>query len=231
MRKLLVALTALLFAWPTPLRAQDEIVVTAMKRSDGPEQTAGIGLRRRADFAVQRVIVYGDSRDKENRRREIFDTVRNAIQLGTKRGVQLAWGDAVIQPLTLANHASKLKFVKDEDRDDSEQVTFLIKTPLSDGNALAAIDRLTDFVKAIPVVGRAVASADGEPGVSIVNPSQYRAQILAAIAADATAAAKLFGPGYAVEVSDLATPVRWVLVSPTEVLLYLGHDLKIVPRR
>ncbi len=231
MRTLLAALIMLLLALPAPLLAQDEIVVTGSKLSQGPVQTAGIGLRRRADFAVQRVTIYGDSREKQSRRTEILETVRNAIQLGAKRGVQLSYGDAVIQPLTLANYADKLSFVKDEDRDDAEQVTFLVKTPLSDGNALAAIDRLTDFVKAITPVGRAVASADGEPGVSIVNPSQYRSQILAAIATDATAAARLFGPDYGVEVTDLATPVRWVLVSPTEVLLYLNHDLKVVPRR
>ncbi|MBS0480162.1 MAG: TonB-dependent receptor [Proteobacteria bacterium] len=231
MSKLLTTLSALLFLIPAPAIAQEIVVTGSRMRSNGAEDTAGIGIRRRADFAVQRVTVYGDARDKEARRKEILDTVRAAIQLGGKRAVQLAYGDAVIQPLTLANFADKLKFEKDEDRDDAEQVTFLIKTPLSDGNALAAIDRLNAFIKAVPGVGRAVMAADGESGVSIVDPSQYRPQILAAIAADANAAAKLFGSDYAVEADNLATPVRWVLVSPTEVLLYIGHDLKVVPKR
>ena len=230
-RKLLVALAAMLFALPAPVLAQDEVVVTGTRLKDGPVQTAGIGIRRRADFVVLRVTVYGDARDKDTRRKEILDTVRNVITLGAKRGVQIAYGGAIIQPLTLANYADKLKLEKDDDREDAEQVAFLIKTPLSDGNALSAFDVLNAFIKAVPAVGRAVATADGEPGVSIIDPSQYRPQILAAIAADANAAAKMFGPDYAVEVSELATPVRWVLVSPTELLLYLGHDLKIVPKR
>ncbi|MEP6567174.1 MAG: hypothetical protein ABJB10_18740 [Mesorhizobium sp.] len=232
MSKFLIALGAMLALMPLPALAQ-EIVVTGsrIRGGDSPAQTAGIGIRRRADFAVQRVTVYGDAREKEARRKEILDTVRAAIQLGDKRGVQLSYGDAIIQPLTLANFADKLTFEKDDNRDDSEQVTFIVKTPLTDGNALAAIDRLAAFIKAVPAVGRAVVAADGDPGVSIVDPSQYRQQIIAAIAADANAAARQFGPDYAVEVDNLATPVRWVLASPTEVLLYIGHDLKVMPKR
>lgn len=230
-RTAVTAICAMAAMLPLPALAQDEIVVTASRRQDGPAQIAGIGIRRRADFAVQRVTVYGDARDKDARRKEILDTVRGVLQLGEKRGVQIAYGDGIIQPLTLANYADKLKLEEDDNRDDSQRVSFLIKTPLSDGNALAAIDRLNSFIKAAPRVGRAVVEAAGEPGVSIVDPTQYRAPILAAIAADATAAAKQFGPDYAVEVSDLARPVQWVLASPTEVLLYIAHDLKVVPKR
>ena len=229
MRRILIAVIVALL--PMPALAQDEIVVTGSRIQQGPVQTAGIGIRRRADFAVQRVTVYGDARDKAVRRKEILDTVRAAIQLGERRGIQLAYGDSIIQPLTAANYADKLKLEKDDDRDDAEQVAFLVKTPLGDGNALAAIDRLNAFIKAVPLTGRAVATAEGDPGVSIVDPTQYRAQILAAIAADATAAARQFGPDYAVEVSDLARPVQWVLSSPTEVLLYIAHDLKVVPKK
>lgn len=227
-----VFIAVILAMLPAPALAQDEIVVTGSRRgNEGPAQTAGIGIRHRADFAVQSVTVYGDTRDRAARRKEILDTVRNAIQLGEKRGVQLSYGEGIIQPLTLANYADKLKFDEDGSRDDAEQVSFLVKTTLSDGNALAAIDRLNAFIKAVPLVGRAVAAPAGDPGVSIVDPSQYRPRILAAIAADANAAAGQFGPDYAVEVNDLATPVRWVLASPTEVLLYISHDLKVVPKR
>ena len=102
---------------------------------------------------------------------------------------------------------------------------------MGDGDASAALDRLAAFVKAIPLDGRAVIQHDDEPGVSIVDPNQYRPQIIAAIAADANAAARQFGPDYMVEASNLATPVRWILTGPTEVLLYLNHDLSVVPKR
>lgn len=118
-----------------PAAAQDEIVVTALRRTEASAAAnAGIGIRRRADFAVQTVGVYGDARDKETRRREILQTVRNALELGGKRGVQLSYGISVIEPLTFANYADKLRFEKDEDRDDAERVSFVIKTPLTDGS-------------------------------------------------------------------------------------------------
>lgn len=226
-----LVLAALLVA--APAAAQDEVVVTAQRRSADASaaSTAGIGIRRRADFAVQTVSIYGDARDKDARRREILQTVRNAIELGDKRQVQLSYGTSIIAPLTLANYADRLQFEKDEDRDDAERVSFVIKTPLTDSPASAAFERLTAFAKAVPAVGRAVLEHDAEPGVSIVNPSRYRAEIIAAIAADATAAAKAFGPDYAATASDLARPVQWVLASPTEVLLYINHELSVVPKR
>ncbi|MBA3878679.1 MAG: TonB-dependent receptor [Sphingobium sp.] len=229
LKPLLIAILGCALA--APALAQEEVVVTgSLRRAEATAQTSGIGIKRRADFAVQRVTVYGGARDKAQRRQEILATVRNAIALGQKQSVQLAYGDSVIQPLTLANYADKLKFDKDSDRDDAEEVEFVIKTPLADGNAFAALDRLNAFVKAVPLSGRAVIEQQGEPGVSIIDPSQYRGQILAAIAADANATAKQFGPDYAVEVSDLARPVQWALTGPTEVLLYIAHDLKIVPK-
>jgi hypothetical protein len=212
--------------------AQEEIVVTGsrLRAEQSAAATANIGIRRRADFAVQRVSVYGDAREKDARRREILQTVRNAIELGARRQILIAYGQTTIEPLTLANYADKLKFAVDEDRADAERVTFTIKTPLTDGSTAAAFERLAAFAKAVPTVGRAVVEADDEPGVSIVDPGRYRREIIAAIAADATAAAGAFGPGYAAEVADLARPVRWALVSPTEVLLYIDHGLKVVPK-
>ena len=223
-------LSMMMFA--TPAFAQDEVVVTGSRRQAADASaTSGVGIKRRADFAVARVTVYGDARDKAQRRREILDTVRAAIQLGAKRGILLAYGNTVIQPLTLANVEDKLKFEKDDSRDDAEQVEFVIKTPLDSGDAVAAIDRLAAFRKAVPLAGRAEIEIEDDSGVSIVNPSQYRAAIIAAIAADANATARAFGPEYVVEVGELNRPVRWVLVNPTEVLLYLEHDLRVTPKR
>ncbi|MBX9797393.1 TonB-dependent receptor [Sphingomonas sp.] len=213
-----------------PVRAQ-EIVVTGARRTAAVQQISGVGIKRRADFAVVNVRIYGDTRDRDARRKEILDTVRAAIELGASGRIALAYGGEVIQPLTLANYRDKLKFEKDDDRDDAEEVAFFVKTPLEGDNALAAIDRLTAFVKAVPKIGRALMEETGEPGVSIVNPSQYRAQIIAAIAADANAAARAFGEGYVAEAGQLTQPVRWALLGPTEVLLYIEHDLRVVPRR
>lgn len=222
--------TIVLVCSAQPALAQDEIVVTGQRRDGALPDNSGVGIRRPADFVVQRVTVYGDSRERDPRRKEILATVRNSIETGNRRGIQVAYGTTVIQPLTIGNYADELKFEDDDDREDPEKVSFVIKAPLSGGDAPSALAKLREFIKVVPLEGRAVIEADGDPGVSIVNPSQYRGQIVAAIAADANASAGQFGPGHAAEVSDLARPVRWVLTGPTEVLLYIDHDLKIIPK-
>lgn len=227
-----LALALICCGLATPALAQDEIVVTGMRRAgEAPPQVPGIGVKRRADFAVQRVTIYGDTREKAARRSEILATVKNAIDLAQKRGLALAYGQSVIRPLTIANYAAKLEFADDDDdREDAEQVSIIVKTPLKDGDAFAALDRLAAFIKAVPLNGRAVVRAEGEAGVSIVDPAQYRGEVIAAIAADAISAAKQFGADYGASVSNLAQPVRWALVSPTEVLLYIPHNLDIAPK-
>lgn len=225
-----IVLTALALCCATPAFAQEgEIIVTAQRISSPGQmpQIPGIGIKRQADFAVQPVTVKGDTRDKAMRRKEILATVRSLIEMAGKRGVQVSYGATVIQPLTLANYAEKLRFQDDSDRNDAEEVSFVVKSALTDGNAIAAGERLDAFLKAVPLNGRAEIDHDDEAGVSIVNPNQYRGAVIAAIAADANASAKAFGPDYAVDVSDLARPVHWVLTGPTEVLLYMDYSLRI----
>ena len=54
--------------------------------------------------------------------------VRGAIELARARGVELATGQMVVEPLTLANYRD-LPLIGDG-RPDSERVSFLIKTSL-----------------------------------------------------------------------------------------------------
>ena len=87
--------------------ATAEIVVTAARRqADGyDEHIPAVGLRRVADFAVQEVTVNSDTRDPDKRHEEIFAMIRGAIELAAKqKGVQLATGEMVVEPLTLANY-------------------------------------------------------------------------------------------------------------------------------
>ncbi|WP_232491970.1 hypothetical protein [Novosphingobium kaempferiae] len=83
-----------------------EVIVTAMRREadDYSADMPAVGLRRKADFAVVEVAVSGDTRDKAQREGEIYDMIRSAIAAAPKSGVQLAYGERTLQPLTLANY-------------------------------------------------------------------------------------------------------------------------------
>lgn len=209
-----------------------EILVTGQRRgynsgdasySDGVVATSRpiINLKRSADYAVQTVRVTGDTREAETRRNDLRATIRNMIAAAAKADVELATGDYVLTPLTLANYEN-LYFVGDG-RPDTDQATFLIKVRLTPGMTLkAATDRITKFAASVPQVGRSkIVPHVGQLALSVVNPDQYRGQIIDLIAADAAVSASKFGGGSGVDVSGLDRPVEWARAGPTEVFLFL----------
>jgi hypothetical protein len=245
MRKIFggLILGALLTSVTAPAWAQDEIVVTGFRKlaNDDDEDrirasdlailpAAALTLRRTADFAVQQVTVGGDTRDEARRRDEIYSMTRKAIELADKYGVQLATGEMVIEPLTLANYKN-LIVSEDDDASEAELVTFIVKTPLTAGmDAKGALERIAKFIAAVPAVGRAELKARSELSLSVVDPEQYRRPIIAAIAKEATATSAPFGEGYGIEVTGLAGPVQWQRASLTEIVLYLPATYAVRPR-
>jgi hypothetical protein len=248
MRNILKALIAgaIVFGSIAPALAQDdgsgEIVVTGFRKLNPDDDedsarearpvlpSAALTMRRTADIAVQQVTVTGDTREEGRRRDEVYTMVRNAIELASKHGVQLATGELVIEPLTLANYKN-LPLTADENLADAEQVVFIVKTPLSPGvDAKTALDRISKFIAAVPAVGRAELKAQSELTLSVVNPEQYRRPIIALIARDAAETIAPFGGGYGVDVTGLDRPVQWTRASLTDVLLYLPAAYTVRPR-
>lgn len=223
-------IAASMLAAATPALAQ-EVIVTGQRRDAGNVggvYNTGIvalsrpivNLRRTADFAVLTVALVGDDRDAKKRRADLNATLRNTIAAAAKGGFELATGDYLLEPLTLANYET-LTYGNDG-RADTDRTYFLVKLRLTPGmDILTAQKRLEAFVASVSKVGRSSMTGGGAVTLSVVNPDQYRAQIIELIAADAAASAAKFGPGYGVAVSGLDRPVEWARAGPTEVFLYL----------
>ena len=228
--KALITATMLSVAAPAPAPAQ-EVIVTAQRRgynsgdaaySNGVVATSRpiINLRRTADYAVQTVRVAGDARDFTTRRDDLRATIRNMIAGAAKAGVELATGDYVLEPLTLATYG-RLGFAGDG-RPDTDQTTFLVKVRLTPGMTIeTARAQIAKFAAAMPVVGRSKVTVFGDLTLSVVNPDQYRGQIIDLIAADAAVSASKFGSGSGVDVSGLDRPVEWARGGAIEVFLFL----------
>jgi len=208
-----------------------EIVVTGSRINvDGYNaQTPAVGLKKVADFAIQQVAVTGDTRDASLRHDEMYQTIRRAIELAGSHGVQLAFGELIVEPLTLANYRD-LTF-RTDNRPDTNRVELLVKAPLTAADAREATARIERFIKAIKPVGRALVVNSDDLSLSVVAPDQYRPEIARIIAGDAAAMAAKFGPDYAVEVRGLNRPVDWSRASLTEVFLYIPYELVIRPKR
>ncbi len=247
MRRLVVGLGACwMVMGSTSVSAQEdgsgEIIVTAMRRlnPDDDERNrvrstelatpaAVQMLRRTADFAVQQVIVTGDTTEEDKRREEIYAMTRKAIEAAGNTGVQVATGEVVVEPLTLANYKDLIP--EENDDDGGEMIKFLVKVPLSPGiDTKAALSRIEKFIKAVPAVGRAEMKAYSDLTLSVVNPEQYRGRIIDLVAKDTSTTSGRFGPDYGAEVSGLDRPVQWKQASTTEVLLFLPVAATVRPR-
>lgn len=219
----------------TPSLAQDlqsqEIIVTGNRvAQDGYQRDMpAVGLRRTADFLVQEVVIRGDTRDPKQRALEIHQMLERAVQMAAKHGVQLAFGDYILTPLTSANLNQVT--LSNDSRPDSQKIQFLVKAPLSASeSATAAEKRIEDYVEAVPEVGRAQMDMDDDSSLSIVGPDQYRVQIADKVMEDARALSAKMGPGYAVSIEGLNMPVLWTRAGASEVLLYVPYKLAIVPK-
>jgi len=226
---------ALLIGVMTPPQdtLHDEIVVTA-SRKESDNYEAGIpavGLRKVADFAVQEVVVTGDTRDPDKRSGEIYEMIRKAIELAARRGgIELATGEMVVEPLTLANYRNLT--LSTDKRPDTSRVSFLVKAKLSGvADAKAVLDRINAFIKEVQPVGRALLEANGDLTLSVVGPDQYRGQVLDLVATDAKATVAKLGADYAVELKGVDRPIEWSRASLTEVFLYVPYTYTVVPKR
>jgi len=232
MRKLLLLMALTLSSAPTTALAQNdlgEIVVTAQRRSGdyySDEQTV-IGLRRDADSAVQSIWITSDSRAESMRKSEIHAMLLAALQRAAAAGVQLVMGDFELVPVTTANYRDLV--FQTGNRPDTSKIVLYVKAKLagSTGNAQKRID---DFVTAVPTTGRALLEKQGNLTLTIINPDQYRDDVVKLIAESAKRYASYFGPDYGVEVGGLNEQLSWTQVSNTQVFLYIPYRFSIRPK-
>ncbi|MBA16271.1 MAG: TonB-dependent receptor [Sphingomonas sp.] len=229
MKRVLMGLATVAALFPTIPAFAQEIVVTGARRDDVTSIPV-IRVKRTADFAILEVSVSGDTRDAPQRQDEIYGMIRRAIELAPRHGVELATGQLIVEPLTLENYRD-LPLESDR-RPDTNLTRFFVKARLEPGmNSADALGRITRFVAAVPAVGRAQMEAESDLSLSVVDPNQYRGEIIALAAEDAKRTAAAFGDGYGVTVSGLEQPVRWVRASLTEVYLYLPVSISVLPNR
>jgi hypothetical protein len=231
----ILAATALL-ASAVPLIAQannvgdlGEVVVTAQRVSQPyyQQERPVVGLRRQADSAVQAIQISSDSRDENERKREIQAVLSAALDRARAAGVELVTGNFELVPVTRTN-ARDLPYFG-AGRPDTSRVVLMVKAKLA-GSTVAAQQRIDAFVKGVPKSGRGLLEANGGLTLTIVNPDQYRDSIVKAVAEHATRYAALFGPEYRVSVTGLDGQVAWSQVSGSDVFLYVPYRYSIVAR-
>ncbi len=211
---------------PLAARAQVETVVVTGARAE--TEQSGIFIVKRADHVITTVTVTCDTRDADQRKRELKETLRGLLHgAAATSTISLGVGDRTVDKLTVADFDD---IVTADSRPDTSRAVIVVKTSVTAADTLnAAIARVTDFIKKAQRVGRTELLRQGDWDLALIAPDQYHGAILAKIADDAKRTAALLGPGYGVSMEGLEHPVAWGQQGPLDLALYIPYALKITP--
>mgnify|MGYP000317227629 CR=1 FL=1 len=226
--KIVITTFVVLFGSSTFAQMLEEVIVTGV-RASGTE-LPGVVYKRKADFLLLEIRVMNDSRSEEIRKSEIVKTLKSAISVVKKeKDIQLSIvKDGFVLPLASVD----LSFdIGSGQRPDTSEVTIRVKTEISDAseNPEILLRKLNKFADSVPVEGRTELVAYGEAEVSVVNPNQYRSNIIALVADDVKKTTSAMGPEYRVLMSGLDAPVKWVRAGPVHLAMYIPYSYQIIP--
>jgi hypothetical protein len=224
---LMVVLVAISFT----AQAQDmeEVVVTGIRSSE--MSLPGVIYKRTGDFLLLEVSITNDTRDADQRKTEIYATLKNAIANAKKdTSIELSLvEEGFVIPLTLENYQIQLR---NGSRQDTSEAEIRVKTKISEqeNDPTKLLDKLKKFANSVPVSGRTEFTSVGSVDVSVVNPNQYRQQILDLIAKDIKGVTGMLGEDYKVVIEGIDKPVEWIRSGPLQLSLYVPYTYKVIPK-
>ena len=190
----------------------------------------GASLKRPADFLLQRVKVSSDAREESVRKDEIFETLKlmSAAAARDKTIDLVVLLDARVIPLKLDSTTVKLTRGS---RADTSETTVSLRTRVIQGasHATELYGKLKAFPTTIKPAGRSAIDVYGDAEVSIVNPSQYREQVVKLYAADSKLVTSTLGPDYRVITRGIDRQLQWVRDGMTDITLFIPYEYDVIP--
>jgi len=222
------SLLALALLLPEVSFAQDEIIVTATKRQDdGP----GLFLEKRGDYLLLEVSIENDSRDFSTRTKELNVAVSDfieAAQIDPDITLSIIDDNDFVRPLSEENFNDG---IRSGPRPDTSVAYLKVKTQIpnevKDSYKLA--NKLAVFVEDIQEKGRTKISTYDEISVSVVNPYQYRIEVMKLITDEVNDVTEALGPEYRVIMSGLDKELKWVRSGDLNLAFYLPYTYDIIP--
>src|SRR5262245_57246684 len=131
-----------------------EIVVTGSRISgDDYSQMPAVTIRKRADFLVQPISLTNDTRDKDARRTELYQTVRDLVADAAKKpGMALGYGEDFLIPVTAQDYEIPLHGGSRPDTSATELYVKLALTPADD--VARSLAMLATFIEKARMSGR-----------------------------------------------------------------------------
>ena len=237
----LAARAALALALPlaglaTDAGAQEYLVLREQSNfTVAPADNPHVVVPFRADNFVRTAVVTCDTRDAARRIEELEATMEAILAAAAESDqieisvVREANGESFV--VAVEDMETFRRFIRTGSRPDTSAVTFILKTPVGDGDDLASVTaRLDAFIPSVALTGRTELFFSGRPELTLIDPRQYRMDVIRAIAADAQEIMTALGDGYAVEIYGLERELGWRRSGDLELSLFIPHEIEIVPR-
>lgn len=235
-RLIAFALIIIASLWPQYSAAQDEIIVTASRRVASPganpeDHGPGIFVEKRGDFLLLEVRIENDSRELSTRLKEIGRTVDDFIAAAKENpDIELSIVDesSFVRPLTRDNYSDNIRF---GNRPDTSVAILKVKTQIpervEDSYKLAQM--LSEFVDSIEEKDRTTINTYDEISVSVVNPYQYRKDVIKKVVQEVNAITEGLGPDYRVILTGLDKELTWTRSGDLNLAFFLPYSYDIIP--
>ena len=222
---------------PEPAMAQDdEVIVTGsrMSRADSFEESGGapgVTLVKRGDFLLLGVTIESDAREATERMSELSETIDAFLKAAEKDPtieLSIIESGTTVRRLTQANYIQGVSY---GGRPDTSVARMRVKTAIPDKveNSAELATKLSRFVDGINETGRISISTNGETSVSVVDPYQYRDEVVAKIVGEINDITDALGPEYVAIIKGLDRQVYWDRQGDIELAFSLPYSYEIIP--
>jgi hypothetical protein len=225
MRRVAVLLGCVLLGLPAYAQ-MEEIVVTGM-RGSGEDDMPAVTIQKPADFLVQEIELVNDSRSPELRRSEIIATIEGMLKRAVSdKKMALSYGEGFLEPVNLSDQS--LQILEDKKHVDTSSVNLYVKITLqSSDNTKERIADLRKFIQRTKPEGRTEIEAQGDVGLSVVNPERYRYEIMEQIATENERMVSSMHGKCHIKLSGLERRVHWERTDIVQLTLFIPYTAEV----
>ncbi len=195
------------------------------------DSTPGLFLEKRGDYLLLEVRIENDSRELTTRLKEINVAVQDfmtAARANPDITLSIVDDNDFVRPLTQENFSDGFRGGV---RPDTSVATLKVKTAIpdkvEDSYKLATL--LSEFVDSIEEKDRTKIQTYNDISVSVVNPYQYRGELIKLVVSEVNAITDSLGPEYRAVIVGLDKDLRWVRSGDLNLAFYLPYSYNIIP--
>lgn len=227
-RFLLAICLGLTLMAPLQVFAQDEIVVTGTRIDNS---IPGIFLEKRGDFLLLEARVENDSRELSTRLKEIkatLDKFKAAAEENPEITLGIVDESDFVRPLSESNFSDSISYGS---RPDTSVATLKVKTEIPENviDSYKLAQMLSEFVDSIEEEDRTKITTYDEISVSVVDPFQYRVQVIKQVVDEVKLVTNGLGPEYRAIITGLDKELKWVRSGDLNLAFYLPYEYEIIP--